>query len=298
MSADVRKLTGNVCDTSPWPQYAAILGASPSKGARSPVLWNAAFETHGVEATMLPMDVTAENLEPLLEALSADRCFIGGAVAVPFKDSVARWLGSNLSAEASAIGAVNCLFRQDGRLMGTNTDGEAARVSFESAHGSLAGKSVLLLGPGGAGKAVAAYLTTAIGANGSLTLAARSNAARDYAQRIGARFAPWSDIDSVLAGLDVVVNCTSIGAGAQLGQTPLTAEQLAHLPSRAIIYDIIYQPRPSEFLKLAANRGLSVLDGLTMNLEQAILAYGHAAPAPRGAAATRSAMQAAAKKLS
>ena len=65
--------------------FAAILGANPSRGARSPALWNAAFRAHGVEAEMLPIDVPAERLDALLDVLDATPSFIGGAIAVPHK---------------------------------------------------------------------------------------------------------------------------------------------------------------------------------------------------------------------
>lgn len=299
MSAEIARLTQNACDTARWPRFAAILGASPSKGARSPHLWNAAFAAHGVDAAMLPMDVEAAKLVPLLEALLADARFIGGAVAVPFKEDVARWLGARLTAETALIGAANCFHRDArGGLIGTNTDGEGARASFEAAFGPLAGKRVLALGAGGAGKAVAAYFCARVRDAGSFALAGRSAGARDYAARIGARFVPWEEIPANLGDVDVLVNSTSVGAGASAGQAPVSERELAALPATAIVYDIIYQPRPSALLTLAARRGLRVLDGLGMNLEQAVLAYGHSAPAPKGAEVTRDAMQSAAAKLS
>ena len=64
-------------------RYAAIIGASPSKGARSPVLWNAAFDAHGIDAEMVPMDVAPEHLEEVTTALRRDTRFLGGAVAAP-----------------------------------------------------------------------------------------------------------------------------------------------------------------------------------------------------------------------
>ena len=299
MSADITALTLNRCDTGQWSRYAAIVGASPSKGARSPALWNAAFAAHGVDAVMLPMDASAEGLPRLLDALAADPRFIGSAVAVPFKEDVARWLGKRLTAETAVIGAVNCFHRDaNGELIGRNTDGEGARASFVAEFGELAGKSVLQLGAGGAGKAVAAYFAAAIGPTGSFALAGRSAAARDYAHRVGARFVEWSDVAATLDGIDVLVNCTSVGAGATVGQSPVSERDLARLRPASLVYDIIHIPKQSELVRLAGARDLRALGGVGMNLEQAVLAYGHAAPAPRGADVTRAAMQVAADKLS
>lgn len=296
---DIASLVGNDLKLEDSQRFAAIIGMNPSQGARSPVLWNAAFDAHGIDTEMIPFDVTQENLGALLAAVEGNANFIGGAVAVPYKEAVARWLGERLTPEAAAIGAVNCLYRAlDGRLMGTNTDGEGALASFEAARGSVAGRSVLILGPGGAGKAVAAYFASSVKSGGRLAIVGRSETGRSFADRLGVTWINWSDVTGALSSTDVLVNCTSVGAGAQTGRTPLAVRQLALLPSHAVVFDIIYQSRPSALLSLAMARGLSTLDGLAMNLEQAVLAWGHAAPQSLDPAVTRVAMEAVAKNLS
>lgn len=295
---DIAALAENKLALRALQKFAAIIGANPSKGARSPRLWNAAFETHCIDARMIPIDVTYENLEALLVALEGEAQYIGGAVAVPYKEKVAMWLRERLTPEAAVIGAVNCLYRTPyGRLNGTNTDGEGALASFQTAQGAIASKSVLILGAGGAGKAVAAYFARGVQSSGRLVIAGRSESSKSFAHRIGVGWVNWADITPVLPGVDVIVNCTSVGAAEQTGQSPLTAQQVALLPSHAVVFDIIYQPRPSALLSLAMARGLSTLDGLAMNLEQAVLAYGYAAPAPKGIGVTRSAMEDAKKTL-
>jgi shikimate dehydrogenase len=298
--AAVAALAGNPLGYPDGRSFAAILGESPSRGARSPTLWNAAFAAQGVDARMLPIDVTSERLISMLDALDANAHFIGGAVTVPHKEVVARWLGDRVTPEARAIGAVNCLFRgRDGRLHGTNTDGEGSIRSFEAQFGAVRGNRVLLLGPGGAGKAVAAFFQHA---GCELMIASRSDEATAVAERLHARATTaaaellraralaWDAIDDVLSACDVLINCTSVGAGKQIGMSPLTAEQLGKLPPTAAVFDIIYQPSPTALLALAQARGLQTLDGSGMNLEQAVIAYGYASPAPRGVSTTRVAM--------
>lgn len=289
--ADVAALADNPLTYTEGRDFAAILGANPSKGARSPALWNAAFKAHGLDVEMLPIDIPVERLERLLVTLDANPNFLGGAIAVPHKESVARWLGERVASEARAIGAVNCLFRDGaGGLAGTNTDGEGALVSFENRFGKIVGKSVLLLGPGGAGKAVAAYVQRAVGANGQLAIAGRSQAGKHYTERLGCGWVAWNNLAAALPIADVLINCTSVGSGSNVGETPISVELLARLPDHAVVFDIIYQPAPSALLTLAVGRGLQVLDGIEMNLEQAVLAYGHAAPQPKSQDATRAAM--------
>lgn len=259
--------------------FAAILGESPSKGARSPRLWNAAFQSLGMSVKMLPMDVNSRDLTDLLTALAENPFFIGGAIAVPHKVAVADWLGDALTPEARAIGAVNSLFRnKSGQIIGTNTDGEAARTTLVDVMGSIEGKTILVLGGGGAGKAVAAYMASGVGQLGRTLLACRSHfPSVEMKTALGLnQVLPWDAIPSVLAEVDVVVNCTTVGTLDQTGQSPLSPSQLTLLSPEAVVYDIIYQPRPTQLLILAQERGLRVIDGLSMNLEQAVIAFGYA----------------------
>lgn len=197
--------------------YACILGESPSKGAKSPLLWNIAFERLDISGIMYPMDVTSERLEAVVQRLREDERFIGGAVTMPYKISIIQYLDS-LEPQAENIGAVNCLYRQGKKLIGANTDGSGALWSLQKEMTEpLAGKTVLLLGTGGAGLAVAAYLATAIGEKGKLML---SNRSRDPMDRINERLKGTCYVESLVewpvpfervAGVDVLVNCTSIG---------------------------------------------------------------------------------------
>jgi len=284
------------------PKFAAILGESPSKGARSPLLWNAAFQALEIECEMLPMDVSSENLGPLLDVLDRDSRFIGGAVAVPHKEAIAKWLATRdenrLSPEAMAIGAVNALYRNnEGVLCATNTDGEGALKSLIEQYPDLKGSRVLLIGPGGAGKAVAAFVQRALGEKGQLAISARHpERIKDFAEKIGASLLQWPPLQDIQANVDIIINCTSIGSkntvsnGSQtlhlVDYTPLAVLDdnnntqsmalLKRLPATGLVFDIIYDPSPSQLLTLAAEVGLQTLDGLKMNLEQAVLAFQYA----------------------
>ena len=282
----------NTVDVGPDEPFAGILGANPSQGARSPLLWNAAFAAHGSNSKMFPLDVNEENLAFLLEALDADDRFIGGAVAIPHKETIAAWLGDRLTETAKKIGAINCLFRgTDERLWGTNTDGEGALVCIESVFGPVKGQNVVQLGAGGAGKATAAFIGDA-GAN--LTLCVRSqNKTADFAKRISSRLCLWDDKDEALRHATLLINATSVGstAAGMASETPLESESFARVTADAECYDIIYDPSPTLFLTLASERGLKTEDGRGMNLEQAILGFGYAAEEPMGPLVTREAME-------
>jgi shikimate dehydrogenase len=274
-------------------RFAAILGANPSHGARSPTLWNAAFAAHGGQDTMLPMDISEDQLRPLLDVLDGDARFIGGAIAAPHKEAVAQWLEARLTPSARRIGAVNCLYRQGGRgpLWGTNTDGEGALVCLEAIGGPVKDRAIVQLGAGGAGRAVAAYLADA---GARVTLCVRQpDKIIPFARRIGARTMAWENRTDILDRADIVINTTSLGgvAGDMVEQTPLDDDAIGRLSSGVLIYDINYDPCPSRFLLLAAEHALPTGDGRCMNLEQAVLGFGYAVEESEGRAVTRHAME-------
>lgn len=274
-------------------RYAAILGASPSKGARSPLLWNAAFRAAGIDAVMHPMDVTATDLPALVAALRADPRFVGGAVAVPHKQALVALL-DRVEPEAARIGAVNAIYRDGTALVGANTDGAGALSQIEELVGganALLTRRALVLGLGGAGLAVAAFLA---GRVTELTVANRTRTTADaVAARLGAMVTGWPVGADVLSKVDLVVNATSIGHAAGPGGSPLAEPDLAVLPASAAVYDVIYQPDVTSLLAAAAARRLETRNGLGMNLDQAVIAFGKAVPGALDMDAVRAAMRAA-----
>jgi shikimate dehydrogenase len=301
--------------------YSSILGESPSKGAKSPVLWNRAFDELGIPAQMYPMDVRTDNLEKVVNALRSDPNYIGGAVAVPFKKILLSLL-DEVEPEGKAIGAINCIYRDGKKLIGCNTDGAGALYSLKTVMDEerLHGCTTLILGTGGAGSAVAAYMAAAIGSTGKLILANRTLVnARELAKKLSTQcsveLVELPVPSTLLKQANLLINCTSIGFEAlhhddkggyflrpytPLGTVDMNirvstgehsefrymtaaAEQikknladtlnaLTHLEN-ALIYDIVYQPRQTILLDLAASCGLPILNGVGMNLEQAVIAY-------------------------
>lgn len=196
-------------------KYAAMIGESPSKGAKSPVLWNAVFAAKNIPAKMLPMDVPAENLASFVAAIRSDARCMGGAVTMPYKIDIIPFL-DDIEPEAKIIGAVNCVYRKDGKLVGTNTDGAGAVASLKTKVPQLNGKKIALLGLGGAGLAVATYLAKEVGAEGTLFLVSRDpQKCEDVSQKLSryckveCELAPVSA--TTLEQASVLVNCTSVG---------------------------------------------------------------------------------------
>ncbi|NQV88708.1 MAG: hypothetical protein HQ488_00085 [Parcubacteria group bacterium] len=246
-------------DLSDVDYYAAILGEKPSQGAKSPSLWNAAFRAHGISAKMVPMDVSVDNLGKLIEVLRDDARFIGGAVTMPYKEVVGQYL-DELEDTAQVIGAVNVLYRQGTKLVGANTDGAGALASLEAQiDGSLSGMTILILGLGGAGKAVAAFLAQAVGKDGTMLLANRTQASSDeYAGRLR----DWCNVEVVqwpvgaasIAKVDTIVNCTSVGfEGERSGaQGVYSLEGFSPLGELESVPHLVGDFHKQSFLKKAA----------------------------------------------
>lgn len=262
--------------------FGAILGLSPSKGARSPILWRAAFKDLGMDCDFHPFDVTPQNLGLLLEALRSDTRFVGGACAVPHKAGLVPLL-DHVDDAAKAIGAVNALRRlPNGGLGGANTDGSAAVNSFERNLGAVSGRTIGFLGLGGAGLAVA---TSFVFRGANLRLWNRTAAAIEpWLKRIGGRAAQVSVVtlpEDTPVGASALVNCTSVGYrpdSRENDDIPIDPAAMRALPRDAGVFDIIYQPRSTALLKTAGDLGLAVLDGLEMNLLQAVEAFALAVP--------------------
>lgn len=158
-NTDIRDLITNSVTIPENKNFCSIIGSNPSKGARSPLLWNKAFKEMNLNNTMIPFDCETHNINALLQVLENHSFFKGGAIAAPFKENTAKWLNNKITKESKKIGAVNCIFRNNKEeLIGTNTDGEAAILSIKNNFGPIDDKKPLILGTGGTAKAIVAYL--------------------------------------------------------------------------------------------------------------------------------------------
>jgi shikimate dehydrogenase len=168
-------------DANHYSRFAGIIGDRPSLYAKSPILWNAAFRTLDLNAIFLPFDVDEKNLKLVVEDLRQSENLLGFSVTVPYKIKVLEFL-DDIDPMAARIGAINTVVRtSDGSLVGYNTDGSGFLAALQSAVveppllNQVSGIDVLLIGAGGAARAVAFYLAEAI-APGRLFIANRTNA--------------------------------------------------------------------------------------------------------------------------
>jgi shikimate dehydrogenase len=268
-------------------RVAAVIG-SPVRHSLSPVLHNAAFRELGLDWVFVAFEVAAGEGAAAVGAMRP-LGLAGMSVTMPHKADAAGACDA-LSDDAAALGSVNCVTRRpDGSLRGDSTDGEGFRRALLDAGCDPAGAAVLLLGAGGAARAVALTLGRA---GARLVVAARRTEAAAAAAALapGATVVPWPDRHDALGATDLVVQATPVGMGGD-GASPL---EPAALTARHTVAELVYHPLETPLLRAARARGAAGIDGLGMLVHQAALAFelwtGRPAPVPVMAAAAGAAL--------
>jgi shikimate dehydrogenase len=252
----------------------------------SPLMHNIAFAHHGLDAVYLPFAVHPAHLEVAVKSVVALHIH-GVNVTIPHKQAVMPWL-DDLSPEARLIGAVNTIHLRDGRLHGSNTDGIGFLRSLEEAGSEVLGRTVMLLGAGGAARAIAVQLC--LSGIRRLYLANRTPTRAEALAAFLKQNIPLADISVVSMGepslathlphTDIVVNATSVGMHPH---DPIILPS-AELGPRHHVCDIVYRPLHTPLLQAAQQQGARTVDGLGMLLHQGAKAFEiwteHAFPIP------------------
>ena len=265
----------------------ALLG-HPVAHSRSPAMHNAAFAALGLDWIYVPWAVSPEGLWAAVDALRRLENFGGANATVPHKERVMEALDA-LSPAAEAIGAVNTLVAREGRLTGHNTDAAAFLAALrEDGRFEPAGRSVVLLGAGGAARSVAWILGQA-GVR-RLTIANRGLRRAELLAFFLQKGAPRCEVGAlalndpalrgVVAEAELLVNATAVGLAA--GDPPPIDPRWVR-PGLAVV-DLIYG-RSTALLRAAAGAGCRTQDGLGMLVRQGALAFelGTGTPAPLAA---------------
>jgi shikimate dehydrogenase len=245
---------------------------SPIRQSLSPLLHNAAFAALSLNWVSLAFDVPPGQAAAALGGMRA-LGLAGLSVTMPHKAEVATLVDSRTDV-AARLEAVNCVINEDGSLRGANTDGDGFLASLERAAGFIpAGKRCLVIGAGGAARAVTDALAVA-GASDVAVVNRTPERAEAVAALAGTagRAVAAADTGQV-AQADLVVNATPIGmAGVPGGSSEgsaswLVAPELMH-PGQVVV-DLVYAPRPTPWLTAAAEAGATAVDGLGMLVHQA-----------------------------
>ncbi len=251
----------------------------PAGHILSPVLHNKAAEVLGMNYHYLSYEVHPDTLEEAVRGAQA-MGFRGLTITIPHKVTVAK-LMDELSEDARFMGAVNTIvFEEDERLVGHNTDGTGWLQYFEETTGEHPeGKKCLVLGAGGAARAIAVKIAQCGAAHIEIRNRT-SQKALELARFVEKNFPAVTvngtgldDLDATLDGCEIIVNTTSLGMWGdteRVAATPIPADSI---PEGCICSDAVYIPPDTEFLKAARNSGAQIVRGTGWLVYQAAAAW-------------------------
>lgn len=258
-----------------------IIG-DPVHHSLSPGMQNAAFNALGLNCTYIAFRVPAGELAASIESLKAIG-IAGFNVTIPHKVEVMKYL-DELDATAQKAGAVNTVNNSEGVLRGHNTDIHGFIAPLRRRRVDFGGMTVLLLGAGGAARAVVAALSEEKDKISKVIIANRGRQRAGELVAIGVRLGlrcealAFGDVADASPGADMIVNSTSIGLNNE--PSPIGHE---HIKKGAIVYDIVYRPVVTDLIEQAKFAEARVVYGYEMLLEQGVAAFEiwTGMPAPR-----------------
>ena len=246
----------------------AVLLAHPAGHSLSPTMHNAAFAALGIDAVYRALDVPPVELAARVRDLRRPE-MLGGNVTIPHKEA-ALDLMDRLTPSALAIGAVNTVVARRGDLVGDNTDASGFLRALTEGGIAVLGARAVVLGAGGAARAIAYALATA----GAESVCVH-NRTHDRAQRLAAALAEFGDVralpDAELGmvgrAATLLVNATSVGMAGGPAEDVLPCRSSV-LPEEGAVVDIVYRPARTPLLREAGRRGLIAQNGVPMLVHQ------------------------------
>ncbi len=244
----------------------------------SPAMHRAAFRALGLDYRYELLETSHDALGQAAARLRAEDC-AGANVTLPHKEAIIPFL-DELTESAGRIGAVNTIVNRRGRLIGENTDARGFRDDLAEAQVETHGARVVLLGAGGAARAVAFALNDAA----QITICNRTpgraeRLARDL-RHSSAEIEIAVNDASAIGQANLIVNATAVGMYPYIDASPLPGG--IAIPPGSVVYDVIYRPTRTRLLEQAARAGARGINGLGMLVHQGTVAFqlwtGRAAP--------------------
>jgi len=232
----------------------------------SPAIHEKIYRAMGISGTYDVLEMPPDQLEGNMKYLAKDG-YTGCNVTIPYKRDVMPYL-TDISREARIIGAVNTIHFTDEGAFGYNTDYGGFGRSLEQAGIGVAGRDCVVLGTGGAARAIIQYLADKNAT--SITVVSRLPHSKiefdDFTKKIGASEIDYQSFETSHAG-DVLVNCTPVGMFPHIDGCPVSETCIMAFPA---VVDLIYNPKDTELLKMARRHGARTLNGMYMLVAQAV----------------------------
>lgn len=247
----------------------------PVSHSFSPYIHNFLAEKYGVNLKYMCFDVESEKVTEALGGMSA-LGIIGGNVTIPHKIRVMESL-DEIDKRATIIGAVNTIKNNNGKLIGYNTDGRGFVKSVLDAGHEIEGKHAMILGAGGASRAISIELATCNIRKISIrnnTLAKAEAIAADIKSNFEEVEVETTLLDvseGELEDVDLLINTTPLGMSSKKDLCPINERMIP--PKNLVVCDIVYTPHDTKFLKWAMAHELKVIHGIGMLINQAIESF-------------------------
>jgi shikimate dehydrogenase len=244
----------------------------PVAGNPTQYMMEKAFDRARLDWRYLTFEISPEQFDDAMRGFRA-LGFRGANFTIPHKQAVLAYC-DELSEGARLIGAVNCVVRERDKLVGHNTDGQGFLQSLRGAI-DPAGKRIVVLGAGGAARAIAVELALA-GAEHLMIVNRTPERGEQLAAHLAentpaaAEFAGWEADYPVPEDAEILINATSIGLNDPDARVPVDTESLR---PELIAADVVFNPPQTRFLETAANRGCKTLDGLGMLVNQGAIGF-------------------------
>lgn len=245
----------------------AVLGSSLPH-TWSPFIHNSLFMAAGLDAIYLPVTVPEEKLGSVTDVFRS--CFSGFNVTIPYKERIIPYL-DNVDDAVKACGAVNTVDIREGRMIGHITDGLGMLRAIEECGIVTEGVDVLILGGGGAAR-VAGYEFLSRG--GNVTFAVRS---MEKGERLANELAETQSdgrtrihsclLTDIIGAHDILINCTPVGMYPNTEAMPVSEKVISRCVA---VFDAVYNPRKTQLLACAEQRGIPCVEGLGMLFYQAV----------------------------
>ena len=246
----------------------------PIAHSLSPAIHNTAFKLYGMDAVFVAFDVKPAMLEEAVNGMRA-LGIKGFTVTIPHKERIVAYL-DDVDHVARRIGAVNTVKNEDGKLIGYNTDVWGFLEPLKPFAGRLKGGSVLLVGAGGASRAIVYALKT-LGVEKLFIAnrtARRGKRLEEYALSLGmeSKYIGFDEkrMNETAKNVDLIVNATPLGMHGVGGSLPITSR---YIDRNSIVYDIVYNPPETPLLAEARKAGATTISGVDMLVYQAAFAF-------------------------
>ena len=246
---------------------------NPIGHSLSPVMHNAALEEMDSDFVYVAFPIEESVLSMAVAGFGAIGVQ-GFSVTIPHKQAIMAEL-VHISELATAVGAVNTVWKTAQGWYGTNTDVEGFVSPLREMSRDWSEENAIVLGNGGAARAVVVGCAE-LGFKSIQVIGRDSNKLQDFLvsfnsfESVASRLTvnTWDTLDNTLANADLIVNSTPIGMAPNVDASPLTIMQAQKIKAGAIAYDLIYTPNPTEFLNQAQAQGATAIDGLEMLVQQ------------------------------